>query len=139
VTVLCLKPEEWESMKREAHLISFNETGSGAAHAIDFALLAVDEKKPLAYMTCRESDPDTVYVSHGGAMPETIGTANSYRAYQAMLDRLGVAYKRASTLIENTNTPMLRMAMKAGWLISGVRLFEGQVFVEHQLNFTGGL
>ena len=42
-------------------------------------------------------------------------------------------YKRITTYIQNTNSPMLRIAMKVGFKIIGTRTFKGDVMVEFLL------
>lgn len=131
-----LSPSQWSELAEEAHLLCFNEVRDCSMDRIDFALYTTDGNKPLAYMTCKELDSETVYLQYGGSFPETQGTANSYRAYQAMLKSLPeLGYKRAGTYIENTNQPMLKFAMKAGWLITGTRFFEGTLLLEHTIKF----
>ena len=135
--VRMLSPDEWSEVSQEAHKICFDELKLAEYDRISFALMAVDEEKPLAYMTLQELDGLTVYLQHGGAFPGTRGSVNSYLAYVAMLKELKkLGYQRAGTYIENTNKPMLKMAMKAGWLITGIRTFEGSVLLEHQLKFS---
>ena len=45
-------------------------------------------------------------------------------------------YKRITTLIENKNTVMLKMAMKVGFRVIGVRNFQGSILLEHLLEFS---
>ena len=134
--VLSYSKDEWKVLAADAHAICFHELRDPEMDRIDFALLAVDEEKPLAYMTVRELDAKSAYLQHGGSFDHTRGTANSYRSYLALLNALKEKnYTRAGTYIENTNTPMLKFAMKAGWLITGIRTFEGSILLEHQLQF----
>lgn len=136
MNVIGFSPEKWAEYSKEAHLLCFGEVRVVEMDRISFALLATDEEKPVAYMTIQELDGLTVYLQHGGSFPETRGSANSWRAYVSMLNHLKeMGYTRAGTYIENTNKPMLKFAMKAGWLITGIRTFEGSVLLEHQLKF----
>jgi hypothetical protein len=131
-----LSPLQWSELAEEAHLLCFNEVRDCSMDRIDFALYTTDGNKPLAYMTCKELDSETIYLQYGGSFPETQGTANSFRAYNQMLFRLKeLGYKRAGTYIENTNKPMLKFAMKAGWLITGLRNFENTLLLEHTIKF----
>lgn len=136
MNVIGMKPQEWADYSKEAHLLCFNEIKAVDMDRISFALLAVDEEKPVAYMTIQELDGMTAYLQHGGSFPETRGSANSWKAYVSMLKYLKeMGYVRGGTYIENTNKPMLKFAMKAGWLITGIRTFEGTVLLEHQIKF----
>jgi hypothetical protein len=127
--------ENWQKIGDEAHLICFGEAKPKGIDRIDFALLAVKEDIPRGYVTCREFDAETVYWQFGGAFPGTISTSLSFKAYKSLIDWCRPQYKRITTLIENTNLVMLKMAGKMGFRIQGVRVFKGQILVEHLLEF----
>ena len=130
-----LSAEEWEKFGTEAHLICFNEHLPAENNRIDFALLTFEEDVPLAYTTCREFDAWTVYMQFGGAFPSAKGTMKSFRSYEKIIESLKGEYKRATTLIENDNMPMLKFAMKAGFKIIGVRNYKGSILLEHLLDW----
>lgn len=130
-----LSPANWFDFSVGAHRVVFGEEKDPSTDRIDYALLAVDAEKPVAYITCRELDSETIYWQFGGAFPGTRGTAVSFRAYLLFIAYAKAHYKRVATLIENTNLVMLKMAMKVGFRIMGVRLFKGQVLLEHLLEF----
>jgi hypothetical protein len=131
VKVVFMPADEWKQYSEKAHLICFAENRSADMNRIDFALVAELNGVPQTYMTCREVDAETVYMQYGGAFPSAKGTVNSFRGYQAMLKQLSTVYKYGTTLIENTNTPMLRFAMQAGLRIIGVRNFKNTILLEH--------
>lgn len=133
--VVKLSSDEWKMYAEDAHLICFNERMSAELNRIDFALVVHEGDVPLAYTTCREFDANTVYMQFGGAFPSVRGTLKSFQCYMKMLEALKSHYKRATTLIENNNIPMLKFAMKAGFLITGVRYFKGSVLLEHLLDW----
>lgn len=136
MTVLNISPVEWKGLAEDAHLVCFGERRDASLDRIDFALMTTDGEKPIAYMTCKELDGETVYLQYGGSFPESQGTTASFRSYMDMLGHLkSRGYKRAGTYIENTNRSMLKFALKAGWTITGLRTFEGAVLLEHQLKF----
>ena len=130
-------PHQWASLSEDAHLAVFGTLKPATFDRIDYALLAVDsQQKPLAYLTARETDHETVYWQFGGSFPGARGTPQSYRAFQAFLRYTKEAgYKRVTCLVENTNTVFLKFVMKAGFLIQGVRMFKSTVLVEHMLEF----
>lgn len=137
--VMKLTPSQWSLFAADAHKIAFGERKDPATDRIDYALLVVNDRdEPAAYVTCREHDASTVYWQFGGGMPTTVGTHAVLKTYLAMIDwarRFG--YDRITTLIENTNTAMLRLAMKAGFRIVGVRTYKGSILLEHLLEFQG--
>lgn len=126
--------EEWKKISESAHIICFSETRPIGFDRIDFALLVVtDGNVPAGYITCRETDSETVYWQFGGAFPSIKGTIMSFRAYEAFVEWTKSKYRRIYTLIENTNIAMLRMAQKVGFLIIGIKNFHGSIYLEHLL------
>lgn len=124
---------EWRELSADAHLTCFGEVNDPSRERINLALMAVDDA-PVAYMTIRELCPETIYLQYGGAFPGTQGTVKSFRGYTLMLSKLSeLGYKDALTNIENSNIPMLKFAMKAGFKIIGTRNYDGSVMVEHHL------
>jgi hypothetical protein len=122
----------WERFAQDARRTVFNETMPPEYDRIDYALLVIGSEKdePVAYMTVRELDADSAYLKHGGAFPPVKGTFHSLKIYMEMLDYLKPKYKRLTTLVENTNTVYLKMALTAGFKIIGIRNFEGSILVE---------
>lgn len=138
VRVIKLSPSEWEKMSEDAHLVVFDELRPTRMDRIDFALLALDRDDNIcAYVTCRELDEESVYWQYGGSFPGSRDTIKSFQAYQAFVRFSKENYKHVGTLIENTNQVMLKMAMKVGFIITGIRNFKGSILLEHQLDFRG--
>ncbi len=124
--------EEWKQYSYDAHKAVFDEILPPEMDRIDYALLAVDEVKdiPVAYMTLREFAKDTVYLKHGGAFEPIKGTLASLPCYKLMLSYLEERYKNLTTLVENTNTVYLKMALTCGFKVIGVRNYKGVVLLE---------
>lgn len=133
----CLTPAQWAPLSENAHRACFGKVKPAAWDRIDFALLAVEEETATVrgYGTFREQSRDSVYWQFGGAFPGAKDTALSFRAYQQMVRHLAKKYTRVTTAIENTNTVMLKFAMKVGYRIVGTRTVDGSVMVEHLLEF----
>jgi RimJ/RimL family protein N-acetyltransferase len=128
--------EAWAVVSEDAHLIAFGEHKPAFFDRIDFALLAVTEQEEMmGYITCREFDHETLYWQFGGAFPGTKETVKSWAAYKAFGAWCSDKYKRVATLIENDNTAMMKMAMKLGFRVIGVRNFKGSILLEHVLEF----
>ena len=128
--------DEWCKFAEDAHLICFNEKIDPREQYFDFALMAVKDMEPQAYMTCRNTAKGVVYLQYGGAFPSSKGTTTSFVSYLAMLKALkDEGFVRGITYIENTNRSMLRFALKAGWIVTGVRCFDGSVLLEQTLRF----
>lgn len=91
----------------------------------------------MGYVTVRELDEKTAYIGYGGVFPAFQRSYGAVGVYRLGMSYVGERYERASTLIQNTNIPMLKLAMKFGWLIKGMRVFENDIFLEHQIEFGG--
>lgn len=130
-----LSGDEWLQFSESAHLLSFGEIRPCEIERCDFALLYSAEGKPHAYITCHEMDSETVYIQYGGVLRRETMKIFSYRGYLKMLETLAMKFKRATTYIENTNIKMLKPAMKAGFIITGVRVFKGMILLDHLLEF----
>jgi RimJ/RimL family protein N-acetyltransferase len=131
-----IEKETWKKMGEDAHKICFNEKMPRDRSRVDFALLAITNGDvPGGYITCRETDSETIYWAFGGAFPSIKGTALSYRAYMDFAAWSSVRYKRVVTYIENKNKVMLKMAAKLGFRITGIRNYNGEVLLEHLLDF----
>lgn len=129
--VLILTPEQWKENGEWAHAVCFNEFRDKELDRISFAMLVVDEKKPVSYCTVRELDRDSVYWQYGGAFPGTITTIGSFKSYMMMVNKIKeMGYKRISTYVENTNTVMIKMCIKAGYVIVGTRYYDGHIYVD---------
>ncbi|MBX3017976.1 MAG: hypothetical protein KF767_08810 [Bdellovibrionaceae bacterium] len=131
-----LLPQEWAKFSEAAHLVVFDERRPTAMERISFALVVeTEEGKPAGYATIKELDSETAYFQYGGAFPGTKGTTAALRAYRMIMRFIRDGYRRAGTLIENTNTPMLKFAMNEGWVISGLRVYDGKILLEHKIDF----
>lgn len=129
---------EWTTMGEYAHRYCFNENRPAEMNRIDYALLAVEDGVPLAYLTARELDNESVYWQYGGALKSSEKSVKVLKAYQMFIETMKKGgMKRISTLIQNNNLPMLKMAMHCGFRIIGVRLFKNEIFCELLNEFEG--
>lgn len=134
-----IEAKDWiENFSESAHILAFNEVKPKTWDRIDYALLVLMDDVPSAYMTCREWSHDTVYWQFGGVFPNAKNTIWSYKYYEALINWHRNTYDRCLTYIENTNSPMLKMAAKVGFKIIGVRNYHKSVMLEHLLEFTSG-
>jgi RimJ/RimL family protein N-acetyltransferase len=135
--VVRIPKESWHSLAEKAHLIVFNETKKPEMDRIDYALVVEsDAGIPMQYATCREHDSESVYFQYGGSFPGTKGSPKSLRCMEKIMEWAEFAgYKRISFLVENTNEAMLKLALRCGFLITGIRNYKGRVLLEHIKEF----
>jgi hypothetical protein len=105
---------------------------------VDFALLVddIDEQVPMAYVTCQELDAETLYWQYGGSFPGTRDTVLSAKCFDLFMSwAKDIGYRRVGFRVENTNYPMLKLAMRGGFKIVGLRAFHNYVLLEHLKEF----
>ena len=127
-------PENYRVLAKNFHLISFGQIIVPEDERIDYALVIRDEFLNLkGYVTCREHRADTVYWQYGGSFPGTRESSLTFKIYTMGIEYCLTKYKRITTLIENENIVMLKMAMKAGFRIIGAGGMNGKIFLELML------
>lgn len=130
-----LSPSEWSLLSEDAHRAAFETVKPREMERIDYALVCSEGSDLKGYLTAKEMDGETVYWQFGGAFPGTKGTHYTIKGYLAFVRWTKEHYKRIQTRIENTNTAMLHFAMKAGFVIMGVRYVQGSILLELELEF----
>lgn len=133
MNVVRLTPEEWAQYSALAHELVFNEIKDPETERVAFALLALHEDRPAAYVTCQELDSKTLYWQYGGMFPSVKGSIHAFKAYRTLVDYCLGNYNRVCFRVENKNLAMLKFALKLGFEIVGLRVYKGQIFLEHVL------
>lgn len=122
--------EQWKEVGEEIHQLVFNEYKSGELARFDFAMVVWEEENPIAYMTCRETDSESIYIGYGGVFPESRNVSKSVRSTGFLLETLQGTYKRANMLVENSNIAMIKMAFKFGFKVVGVANYRGSILLD---------
>ncbi len=131
-TVKKIDRDVWiKEMSDLAHLDAFGETRQ-YGERIDFALLFVDREqdKPAGYVTAVEMDSETLYVQYGGVFSKYRKSIYPIQIIEAGLEWVFSQYKRLATRVENTNSAMLKIYLKLGFLIIGTRTFKNKIYLE---------
>ena len=125
---------EWEKISEEAFVASFGSFRPKDLERYDFALMLErfdgEEKDIAAFITCKEMDSETLYWQFGGVLPKYEKTCPVYTGYQKFILWAKERYKRVTTRIENKNYPMLKMAMRAGFLVVGTYAHKDKLYLE---------
>jgi len=133
VAVLYISPEEWVNYAEDSHAAVFKEFRPSSMDRISYALAATDESGVIGYVTCRETDSESLYWQHGGAVDTRYGIA-AYRGFEAFLDN-AKPYKRVTTLVRNDNIKYLHLLMKFGFRVIGLRCVKNEIFLELTIEF----
>lgn len=129
VELLYIEPEDWGKYAEDSHAAVFKEYRPSSMDRISYALAASDERGVIGYVTCRETDAESIYWQYGGAVETRYGIA-AYRGFEAFIEYSEKRYKRVSTLVKNDNIKYLHLLMKFGFRVIGLRSFGGEIFLE---------
>lgn len=135
-----ISKDKWSELAEKAHLVVFNEIKKPELDRIDYALMVEsDSGIPMQYATCRELDSESLYFQYGGSFPGTKGSIRSLRCMEKIIEWASFyGYRRISFLVENTNEAMLKLGMRCGFIICGIRNFKGLILLEHVKEFPNG-
>lgn len=124
-------------MSSDAFRLVFKGSHDPELDRISFALLAVDEdtKQTVGYLTAREMNAEDLCWEYGGAFPDKANTPAVYHAYMFFARYCQTRFKRIFQVVENTNHRYLKLSMKLGFNIVGVRHVKGDTLVEMLLEF----
>ena len=136
ITAEKILPQHWANLEELSHQICFGEFRPSQLNRHHFVIGGFVNKELSGYYTCLEMDSETVYIQNGVAFPNFEKTSYVVQGYQKMLEALSMDYKRAWTRIKNTNRPMLKMAIAAGFLIVGTYTFKNEILVELEIEFA---
>lgn len=135
--VVKISAEEWANICESTMSYSFkDEHWPMEKTRANFALIVQNSetKVPYCFSTLIEFDSESVYMQHGGSFPSAEGTALVGRGYGLMVSWLLNNYKYISTRIWNKNSAMLKLAAKAGFIITGIQANEfGSLFLVHEM------
>ena len=133
--ILQIDPKTWqEKYAANARLSVFGEVVEPEDERIDFALLVAKEKELVIYATCKELSRRHVYLCFGGSFPNSRGKSELVRgAFLEMVARLFETYTEITFHTKNTNYPMQRLSMHAGFYVVGVSFGDKHVLLEYNL------
>ena len=133
-----LSNEEWALLGRTSHALTFGEMREPMLNRHHFTVAVMHSGDMGGFFTCLEMDSETLYIQHGGVLPNFQKTIHATQGYAAFIDWCEARYKRLTTKIENINAPMLRLAMKMGFLIVGTSTFKNKIYLDHLLEVQNG-
>lgn len=122
--------EKWEVFAQTAHALLFDQHRDTSLNRHHFVITIVFNGQLGGYFTCLEMDSETLYIQYGGAMPWFWDSFHIYPGFVKMLGWCRENYKRFWMRVENTNLAMLKMALKAGFIINGISNFKGKIYLE---------
>jgi hypothetical protein len=131
--IVKISPQDWAAkFANNAHVAVFGKYRPGYVDRISYALLVIDTEKqnPVGYLTARELDNESVYWQFGGGIKPHFQPVTVLTIYNLLIAWHGERYKRISTYVKNDNIEYLKIALKAGFRIIGIRNFKGDILLE---------
>ena len=123
-----------EQFMENIHKNVFHETVPGHFFKFDDCIIVEDQDSLLAYILIKEITSDMVDIAWGGSFKETRGFWIK-KGFQEVTDLLLKHYKTVTFQTRNTNIPMLKLGLAAGFKIMGCMVLnENELFV----NFSKG-
>jgi hypothetical protein len=131
-----VSPDTWRKLAREVHAQVFRHAYDPTWDRLDQALLLVDENRSVkGFATVREQDQHTAFLEWGGAMPKARFSMDAVRGWEQVLEWCRERYPRVKMFVENTNFPMLKLAIASEFKVIGLKCHEGRIYLEHTLAF----
>lgn len=130
MVVLRIEKDDWKTYSESAFTAVFGKLKSSDTERIDYAFLVIEEDKPLVYVTVIELDSETAYWQFGGIFPWGQGKKWGLELLRTLLFEQAKYTKRVGFRVENTNYPMLKLALNERFQIIGSRFYNGSVLVE---------
>ena len=126
-----MSSKDWIDCMDSMYASVFDDVRPLSLERCDFVLIAKDnELDPVGFITCHEMDSETIYWQFGGALKKVKNSIHVMSHYVHFITWCTGKYKRITTRIENDNLPMLKMALKCGFLIQGVWNMKNKIYVE---------
>lgn len=129
--VIQVSAEEWaSSFSEDMHKLVFKEKKPAFVDRISYALLIVKAQEVVGYITVRENDHETVYWQFGGVLTRFRRGLLGSKCFEVALEWQKARSKRIMMYTENTNLPMLRLALAYGFIIVGTKTFRQYLMVD---------
>jgi hypothetical protein len=142
IEIVKLSPAEWNEISEDTMRFSFSEKGwDKNLNRVSYAILAQDKetKIPYGFATIIEMDAQSAHIQSGGTFPSTHGLATAGRGFLKIIEFLRHRYFSVQMNVRNTNTSMLKLALKAGFVTKGILQDKiGDVYLVQDLAETYG-
>ncbi len=134
ISITKITPEEWnENFAKNAHLAMFKENIE-EEDDIDLALIGVIGGQAAAYSTAKHLGQGALHLYYGGAFEPFRGTPELLQLYKmAIMEYMKISnYLR--TFVHQKNVKYLTLALREGFIVTGIRHFKGDVLLELTLD-----
>lgn len=125
-----ISKDQWALLSKNSNAAVFGEQVNPSSERIDFAYILLMEESMKGFASCQERDADSVHIQYGGIALPFQHKKIASKTMHLLLHKLAEQYKRVTMLVENTNVPMLRLALSHGIYPIGIRTYKGSVLVE---------
>ncbi len=129
-----IEPELWASdFAHSAHLAVFKEY-LGEDDPVDVAMLATIDGVVAGYSTARHLGEGCLHLNYGGAVEPARGTPEILMLYKMLIAEYLKIASYLRTYVHNKNLSYLTLALREGFIVTGIRTFRGDTLLELSLD-----
>ena len=127
-----LSLEEWYQLGPKAHAICFGaDNHSPFKDRFDYAILAVYNETPIAFLTARETSADGIYMQYCGVFPPIEKSPKVLACLLKFIEWAHISgYSHINGLVENTNKSMLKLCIALDFIVVGTRTHGQSVLLD---------
>ena len=129
-----LTPEQWNVYCLAMNEMSFGSPRDPLVERIAGAYVSGTDANLFGFATYQEIDAHSCYLQLGGIVKHKQGTTASWREYFKLIKALSEKYEVIRTKIWAKNTPMISMALRAGFQIIGCQISDSNLILELERN-----
>lgn len=103
-------------------------------NTFDRAFVILNNDDVVSYSTVKILSNSVVFLEMGGAAPKYKNTAYVAKSFLYLVEHLFKTFKEITMSVRNNNFPMIKLAAKLGFLITGTQLSnDGQLMLLYSL------
>ena len=129
--------EDWVKFSEGCYAEVFGQYRRSSLDRIDFAVGTTVDDRPVAYITCKEFDGETLYYQFGGRFPGA-SRILLVRFFEALNKWALSKYKKVFMLVERDNTPMIKLGFHTGFRIEGVTIYKDDCVLVQMSRYADG-
>ncbi len=130
-----ISPEEWQrDFAANAHQAVFKEN-LGEEDEIDIAIIGLIDGQVAGYSTAKFIGDGVIHLNYGGAVDDAKGTPELLMLYRLLIREYLSLGDYLRTYVHNKNRNYLLLALRTGFIVTGMRTFRGDTLLE--LSFDG--
>lgn len=128
INIDIIPASDWHPFASSCHELVFGEFRRADVNRFDFAIVTKVDDRFFGYMTCKETDESTLYISYGGVFPDERGI-KTLPVMKEVISRMSSEYLQIDTMVENVNVAILKLYLQLGFLVVGTSTLKGATYL----------